>query len=486
MSEQEQTGETRTAHDGSALRVMAMTLARDRLARQLGHQYGGDRDLYGALGYERDLEFRDYWNKYQRQDVARRIVVEPVNATWRQAPVVVEPRQGREMDEPTEFERAFRRLARRQRLFHYLARTDRLAGVGQYAILLLGFDDDQPLNEPVRNPNTLLYVSPYTQEHAEVHRWVTEPGDPRFGLPLSYRVKLGGSDESQPNMPVYPRIVHWTRVLHVPSDGLEESDVFGTPRLKPVFNRLQDLEKVVGGSGEMFWRGAFPGQVYKAEKDANFDADSLEQEIEDYVHKLKRHLKVQGVDVEQLQPNIADPNNHVAVIIDLVSAATGIPKRKLLGSERGEMASGQDETNWNGVITERRENHSEPLLRTLIERLVGLGILPEPNGGDYEVRWAPTADISPEARAQVARDLSQAIAAYVNALGAPQVVPLDVFLGEVLNLDERTVKDIRDRVSEAEATDRLETPDDEGSESQRGSRGGAAADQSREADVARS
>lgn len=468
------------------LKAHAFTLARDRLASALGQEYGGDRDLYGALGYERDLDFSDYWNRYQRQDVARRVIIEPVNATWRQTPDIVEPRQGREANEPTAFESDIRRLAKRSRLFHYLSRTDRLAGVGQYAVLLLGFDDAQPLSQPVTRATRLLYLAPYTQEHAEVHRWVKDPADPRFGLPLEYRVSLSGNHEQRPGMPATDRVVHWTRVLHLPSDGLDESDVYGTPRLKACYNRLQDLEKVAGGSAEMFWRGAFPGQVYKADKDAAFDEESLEQEIEEYVHKLKRYLKVQGVDVKQLEPQIADPSNHVEQLIDLISAATGIPKRKLLGSERGEMASGQDETNWNAVITERRDNHVEPMLRELIDRLVSVGVVNEPEDGDFLIRWAPTSDISPAARAQVARDLSQAIAAYVNALGAPNVVPLDVFLREVLNLDEDTVRDIRDRLGEEEAQDRLETPEGDESESQAGSRGGAAADQEQEADVARS
>ena len=49
--------------------------------------------------------------------------------------------------------------------------------------------------------------------------------------------------------------VHASRVLHVAEDCLDD-DVYGIPRLKPVFDRLDDLLKVVGGSAEFFLRGA--------------------------------------------------------------------------------------------------------------------------------------------------------------------------------------------------------------------------------------
>lgn len=456
----------------------------------LGQQFGGERDMYRTLGYDRNPDFDTYWNRYQRQDVATRVIVEPVNSTWRQPPDVTE---SDDASSPTSFDTEFEAFAEDTRLFHYLARTDRLAGVGQYAVLLIGFDDAQPIDQPVRNAKQVLFLAPYSQANADVNTWNNDETDPRFGLPETYRINTEGTKQPLQGGNTKTgrsRIVHWTRIIHFPSDGVDESEIYGTPRLKNVLNRLMDLEKVVGGGAEMFWRGAFPGMVFKADKDTEVDEESLEAEIQEYVHEMRRYLQVQGVDTQELKPQVADPTGHVGAIVDLISGAKGMPKRKLLGSERGEMASGQDETNWNAVIGERRQNHVNPVVRAVVNRMVEAGVLPRP-AKRFTISWAPTSDISPAAQAQVARDMAQAIAAYVNAVGAPSVVPIDVFLSDVLNLDAETVREVRAKIDEQEAADRLdELADDMTSggegEAASGSREGAAADQSREADTARS
>lgn len=463
--------------------AVTSVIARDRLAALLGQQFGGERDLYKTLGYIVNPTWSDYWLRYQRQDMARRVVVEPVNSTWRHHPVVAESENE---EQATEFDRRMAELADEIRLYHYMARADRLAGVGQYAVLFIGFDDAQPMQEPVRNAQTVNFLAPYTQANAKINKWVTDEKDPRFGLPAEYLIEFGGHDqllqgETQLGR---KREVHWSRILHVPSDGLDESDVFGTPRLKGVLNRLMDLEKVVGGGAEMFWRGAFPGLVFNADKDAQVDEESLEAEVQEYVHEMRRYMQVQGVDTKELSPQVADPTGHVSAIADLISADTGIPKRKLFGSERGEMASGQDETNWNNVIGGRRANHVNPILHTLVERLIQTEVLPAPTDRP-KIKWPGVSDLSPQAQAQVARDKAQAIAAYVNAVGAPQVVPRNVFLRDVLNLDDDTVKAVEELLGQMEAADRLDELGDADNRSQQGGRG-AAADQQDSADVARS
>src|SRR5688572_27002135 len=52
-------------------------------ARRLGTTYDGARDVYETLGWKRHLTYNDFRNKYDRQDVAGRIVDLPVDATWR-------------------------------------------------------------------------------------------------------------------------------------------------------------------------------------------------------------------------------------------------------------------------------------------------------------------------------------------------------------------------------------------------------------------
>jgi len=62
--------------------LTSMVVARAQLASNLGMQYGTDRDIYQALGYKLILDWRDYWARYSRQDIAKAIIDRPVKATW--------------------------------------------------------------------------------------------------------------------------------------------------------------------------------------------------------------------------------------------------------------------------------------------------------------------------------------------------------------------------------------------------------------------
>ena len=106
------------------------------------------------------------------------------------------------------------------------------------------------------------------------------------------------------------------------------------------------------------------------------------------MHGLNRYLRTQGVDAEQLAPGMqgADPSNIIDKELDFIAGAAGIPKRILIGSERGELASTQDEAAWSSRIMERREQHATPnMLAPTIDRLMKLGCL-DRQGYEIECR----------------------------------------------------------------------------------------------------
>jgi len=232
--------------------------------------------------------------------------------------------------------------------------------------------------------------------------------------------------------------VHWSRVIHVAEDLLE-SNVEGMPKLQAVLNRLIDLDKIAGGSAEMFWRGAFPGLGFQAHEGYTIQGQALidlQREIEEYMHGLKRYLRLSGIDVKQFRPQVADPSNHVAVQIDLIAAALGIPKRILLGSERGELASTQDEKAFMELIDARRRDHCEAtILRPLIDRLILVKVLPQPKDG-YGVEWPELLTLSDKEIAEIAAARTKALKDYVEAIGAEDIVPPEIFLRNILGLTE--------------------------------------------------
>lgn len=434
-------------------------VARQKLSGILGLSFGGDRDLYTALGYYLELTWKQYYGRYERQDIARRIVNAYPDATWRGKPAVY-TQDGPENDP---FATAWDALVREFRVYEYLNRVDRVAGIGEYAVLLLGVNDGRPMDQPAQSASKLLYLSVYSQENAPVYAVETDPMNPRYGLPTMYRIRLQSGGSNRATGTTQTMNVHWTRVLHVAEDLLED-EIYGTPRLRPVFNRLEDLARIVGGSAEMFWKGAFPGMAFNAGDGASWDEQSISDftaELEEYFHSLKRYLRLSNVDVNQFQMQVADPEKHVDVQLKLISGATGIPVRILTGSERGELSSAQDENNWNARVEERRGDFAEPhLLRALIDRLGLLGILQIPEEG-YVVDWPDLLALPDKDRADIGLTRAKILAEYVRAGGDAVMAPED-FLVLILGVREHEVRGILDRAAQIVVEEEAETPEEEG------------------------
>lgn len=414
----------------SKLQTMSDQIQRFRLSGNLGLSFGGARDMYDVLGYRKNLRPDDYFQIYRRQDIASRIVRAFPQATWRSNPIIAEGDDETE----TEFERAIRDLDDRLGLWGYCERADRLSGIGRYGLLILGVNDGARLSDPLMRASEINWLKAVKEQNAEVVVWNQDPTDPDFGKPLEYNVTFGDADNQ--SIASVTRRVHASRVIHI-AEFLEEDEVFGVPRLESVFNRLQDLEKVVGGSAEMYWLGARNGLKMIAQQDANLspaEIDRLEEMAEDYQHSIRRTLAAQGVDIESLGGHTPDPSSNVTTILQLISGATGIPTRILIGSERGELASSQDETAWLGRIDERRVNFVEPnIIRPLLTRLMELGVIP--SSKDYRVEWEQDDGLGEKVKAEIGEIKARALSHYANSMDAARIVPEREFREVVLGLE---------------------------------------------------
>jgi len=418
------------------LYALASELAvRATIAARLGKSYSGARDLYAALGYKTKPVLEDYQAKYYRQDIAKAIIDAPVRACWRQPPVITEIDK-----KQTDFEKVWIALTEKCRVFHYLSRGDRLASIGSYSVILMGFDDGGEFETEVTSAKSLLYLMPYGQGAATIERYDEDSKSERYGLPLMYKIQM-----STVGTAGMSKRVHHSRVIHIAEDCLE-SDVEGIPRLKSVLNRLEDLDKVAGASAEMFWRGALPGYGFKLDKDAVLGKQGrpdLEDEIEDYMHGLRRYMLLEGMSIENLEMQVADPSNHFSILIDLIACAIRMPKRILLGSERGELASSQDERAWADRIEERRGEHCEAkILRPFVDRLVEVGILPKHSEEGYTVKWSDLHAPSDKEIAEIGEIRSKSIKNYVDSTGADELVPPEVFYEIILGLDPDEIERI--------------------------------------------
>ena len=410
-------------------------MSRYLMATKLGMQFGGDRDIYKALGYKEKLTYHDYLSQYLRQDMARAIVDRPIQGTWRGKLQILEPGDA----DTTILETSFGELAKTLQLKNKFMRLDRLASIGHYAVLLIGFDDitrPEDWAEAVSGKRKILYIKPISEASAPIKESEESPQSQRYGQPLYYEV---AADKTKIR-------VHYSRVIHVAASQLED-DVMGTPVLKPVFNRLKDLEKLVGGSAEMFWKGAFPGYQGKIKDDYQIDAETkkdLKDQLDEYEHGLRRFLIAQGVDLSPMASQVADPRNHVDIQVQMISAQTGIPKRILTGTERGELASSEDKGSWNELLQTRREEHAEPtIVRPFIDKCIEHGVLP---GADYEIAWSDLFAAGEKEKAEVGKVRASAIKEYLSQPLAAEIIPPAAFMEFMLGFDRDQIELINEMV----------------------------------------
>lgn len=411
------------------------------IAGHLGQSYSGDRDIYTALGYTKNPSFGDFMARYRRHDIAKAVIDVPVRACWRKVPVLSESE-----DDETQFEQAWTDLVKRINPFGYFSRLDRLAAIGEYAVLMIGFNDAAQLWQPVKKASEVLYLMPYSQENATIESCVQDAKDPRFGQPESYSIKVRTGTAATATRTIK---VHWSRVIHVSEDNLDD-DTFGIPRLEAVLNRLQDLELVSGGSAEMFWRGAFPGMGFKLDEDFDMTEPKRTlaiEEIERYMHGLQRYIKLKGMSIENIAQQVSDPSGHADLFIALICAACRIPKRILLGNEQGELASTQDESNWFARVDERRREHCEPnIVRAFVDRLIGMQVLPTPADG-YTCEWEDLLTPSARDKAEVADLRSRAMAQYFTS-GSDASMPFAFFCEHELGYSRDLIEKMESMAAE--------------------------------------
>jgi len=445
---------------GDKLHTFQQVVNRMWLARKLGQQYKGKRNVYDALGYPQDseLDFQYYFDKYERQDIASAIIDRPVEAAWNGFLGITSAENETEGEKDV-LKDAWWKLEKEFGLSFEFNRLDKLAGLGQFAVLLYGFNDvkDQvDFKKPLSGSPKLLYVNSFGERDAHIQKWETNPANPRYGFPVMYSLDIATPGEGDSGMSGQIN-VHYSRIMHV-CEGSMMSDVYGTPRLKAIINRLLDLEKLMGGDAEMYWKGARPGYFGKVDKDANMSEtewDELTDQLENYEHDLTRFLHAQGMNVESLAQQIADPSSHVDIQIQAISAKTGIPKRILTGSERGELSSTQDISQWRSLVKTRQGRFCEPkIINPFVDKCILHGVLPKTE--DYITEWEDMFAPSEKERAEVGQIRANAIESWskssLNADAVPPTLVPKLFLG--LNEDQlNEIEQAKERQMEEEETE---------------------------------
>lgn len=322
-------------------------------------------------------------------------------------------------------------------VWEYLLRADILSGIGHYGVIFIGLNDGiQDLTQPakgveevnskptpinkdleeqliskgtevpkhtvVRNASgvykltvneeqqqgrkiTMLRALPETQ--CQVVQWEQNPTSPRYGQPAMYLMYFADPQQDSLSLgqPMSGQMVHWTRVLHIADTWHHASanECIAAPRIKPVLNPVLDIIKVRGASAEGFWQQAFSLLSFETHPQLGVEASPNPTEMKDLFERVQNGLQrafwTVGQTAKSIAPNVSDPTPHIAISLEAICIKLEMPIRIFKGSERGELASSQDDESWNDRVQGRQLYYNTPrIVIPFIDRLIMLGVLPEP------------------------------------------------------------------------------------------------------------
>ena len=372
-----------------------------------GLSFDGRRDLYQAFGFSRLINPSQYVARYRRGGIAHRIVEVYPRATWGSGLDIIEDEDPNVL---TPFEAACRDLF--ERLIPVIIRADKLANIGQYSVILIGAPGE--LNTPLprmRSIDDIAYFNSYGQTRARITKINLDPSNPLFGSPEEYTITIGTSDVFSTSaflvmsgMTGQTEVtVHASRIIHL-AEGALEDNIYGQPRLEAVWNLLDSLDKVTHGGGEQAFRGGSPPAFINLNPDIPITPDqeaAMDEELDSMVHSVQAYARLTGANVTVVPLRVPDIKNNAAAIMEQIGGTLTIPQRILAGSEMGHLASTQDENNFDDAISNRNQEYAAPLVRQVVERLVGVGALPHPKADKYEVVWPTKQELNEKDRATV-------------------------------------------------------------------------------------
>lgn len=411
-----------------SIQNISTLVSRAALAAQFGQSFGGLRDTFEVFGYPKKITFQEFLGMYEREGLAARATDGTANESWRKRPILwdgeVEGQRGRgvDMKKQTEFLRAFDALDKRLHLFSALNQADRILGYSRYAVIFLGAPGrmSQPLTS-----GKIKYIEVLDEGEAMVANKETSRQNARFGLPISYNITFSEQQTAE--------AVHFSRVIHIREGKERNSRYFGVPRLQKSYNYFLDLHKVMGGSSEAFWLLVRKGLALIGREGVDMpqkgtDAyNDLKEEIEEYEHGLRRFMRLRGMDIQDLGGQVVDGGGQVELLTSAVAGTNEIPQRIMMGSERGQLASQQDDANWADVIAARQTDHCGPMmLEPLVNRFIEIGALPKPSN-DWTYEFPSLFELTPLEKADLAGKEVTAINSIAG--GAPEsVVDIEAFI----------------------------------------------------------
>lgn len=366
----------------SALSERATIMARQSLMH--GSLDASRPCSWESYGYKENLCFADFYRLFERGGIAHGAVMTLNEHCFSSDPEIIEGDEEDRAEAPTAWEKQFKKLAKRLKMFEKLRDADMRRLVGRYSGILLQFKDSKAWDMPVGKASEaqLLSIIPAWEGQLRVASWYDDPLAANFGKPKEFYYQENAVDSSTTGEPGRMVTIHPDRVV-VMGDIRN-----GIPFLLAGYNDCTNMEKILGGSGESFLKNASRQLAINFDREVQLDqiarahgvAVSALQEVFNEVtvgmsKGLDQTIITQGATVSPLVANVPDPLPAFDISLQSFCASIRIPSKIIVGNQTGERASTEDQKTFNKRCQGRRVSVLSSDIETLVDHLMRLGVL---------------------------------------------------------------------------------------------------------------
>lgn len=341
-------------------------------------------DAWCSYGYKDALCFSDYYRLFERGGIAHGAVMTLNEHCWSSDPEVIEGDEEDRAEAPTPWEKQFKKLAKRLKLWEKFRDADMRRLVGRYSCILLQFKDSKQWDQPVvrASEQQLINLIPAWEAQIRVSAWFDDPLDANFGKPKEFVYSENALNDNFTAEPGRIVTVHPDRVVVI---GDMRN---GIPFLKAGFNDCVNMEKVLGGSGESFLKNASRQLAINFDKEVDLDAIARAHgvatgELQEIFDEVTRGMNrgqdqtviTKGATVTPLVATVPDPVPAFDVSLQSFCASIRIPSKIIVGNQTGERASTEDQKTFNKRCQGRRVSLLSSDIETFVDHLMRLGVL---------------------------------------------------------------------------------------------------------------
>lgn len=352
---------------------------------------------WSDYGWPESVGFNEFFKLWDRQGVAYGVVNRMTDKCFETHPWVIQGDEFEEEKKETDWDREFKRFARRSDLWAAIHEADRRRLVGGFAALLIQVKDGKNWSEPITDRRGVVksFIPAWAGQLTPCE-FDNDVESETYGEPTYWEFKEGATTVGGVAA-LSPRDlkVHPDRIMLI-GDWRT-----GRSYLRAAYNSFVNLEKIEGGSGEGFLKNASNRMAINYDPAANLQSiasqhglksvHALRQAMNDAAADLNsgvdRLLITQGATVTPLVGMVPDPQPHYSVSIQTISASTGQPAKVIVGMQTGERASTEDLKDFNKLGQGRRTGPLSRDIKHVVEHLQRTHLVSAVPGEDFTVMW---------------------------------------------------------------------------------------------------